>query len=491
MFKRRLRSSGRKRWPRLFTQPILALLAVSLLLNFGLIIYILTSNTTPSSTAFVTATPVSATTRLPTPTLNIKVHATATISVATTPAPVATPTPIPSPLAATTALGPTPTQSSASEALKAKVRPMLGQLWQTYKDRYVQQDGRVRDPQRSDDSTSEGEAYALLRAVWQDDRTTFDNVLNWSINNLQVARNDKLFAYLWGKGSDNVWKVLDPANATDADQDIAFALLLAAHKWNDGRYQNLAQAVISDIWSKTVVTVEGQPYLTAGDWAASAPQLAVLNPSYFAPYEYRLFAQVDNDKSHNWLALVDSSYAVIKACTENKLDMANIDNGKLPPDWCSINRQNGSFASALTQDQTLDSDYGYDAFRTVWRLALDYQWNGEKRAYDYLQSLTILSEDWKTGHKWAVVYNHAGQAKNNNEDLGVYGGAGLGLFSTIEPNLADQILNEKILPGLANSGHDDPDPAHIDATKGRTYYAQNWVWFGLALYAQALPKPNS
>jgi endoglucanase len=407
--------------------------------------------------------------KTPSPTTNAPTTATTTPAFSPTPT-LALFTPTPTPL--------------DSKILKGQVQVLLNQLWQTYKDRYVQQDGRVRDPQRTDASTSEGESYALLRAYWQSDRTTFDAVLNWSLSNLQLPRGDKLFAYLWGKAPDDSWKVLDRSAATDADQDITFALLLAARKWNESRYQTLALEIINDIWDKTVVTINGKPYLTAGDWS---PALArpVLNPSYFSPYEYRLFAQVDPNKSHNWTALIDSSYEIIKNCTTNKLDATT---GKLPPNWCAIDKQTGALTTALETDKAYDTNYGYDAFRTVWRLALDYRWYGEKRALSYLQSLDILQTEWKTKQKLTAVYDHAGQPKDTSEDLGIYAVNGVTLFSVIDPTLADQVVAWKLLPSLQNIGRDDPDPAHEDATKARTYYAQNWTWFGLAFYADQLGK---
>ena len=418
-------------------------------------------------------------------------------NVPLSPAPVVTPTPAstlaatPTPLPTATA-GPSPTPVPTpvvpvdSKTLKAQVRPVLDQLWQTYKDRYIQQDGRVKDPQRTDATTSEGQAYAMLRAYWQDDRATFNNALHWSLNNLQLPRGDRLFAYLWGKGSDNAWKVLDRNVATDADQDIAFALLMASRKWNDPSYQDEALHILHDLWNETVVIVKGKPYLAAGDWASNSHR-PVLNPSYYAPYAYRLFAQADPDKSHNWSGLVDTTYEVVGACTTGKLDLTN-GPGKLPANWCAIDKSTGEYQPASDQDKNLDSDFGYDAFRVLWRLSLDYHWNGEKRALDYLQSLNFLQQEWQTTQKLAVIHDHAGRPKDTNEDLGVYSGAGLGLFTAIASTLADQIVSVKLLPGLQGTGQDDPDPAHTDATKARTYYAQNWVWFGLALYADALSQ---
>lgn len=370
--------------------------------------------------------------------------------------------------------------------IKSNTLAILPTLWQTYKSRYIQQDGRVVDPQREDASTSEGESYALLRAVWQNDQTTFDAALKWTHDNLELPRGDNLFAYLWGRNPDNSWKVLDKSDATDADQDIAFALILAGQQWHKPEYQQQAIPIMQAIWQKLVVTVNGQPYLTAGDWS---PALAkpVLNPSYLAPYEYRIFAQLDPNKNDNWSALVNTSYQVIQGCTTAKLDASA---GKLPPDWCALDKQSGQFVPANYQSKDFTSDFGYDAFRTVWRVALDYRWNGDKRALSYLQSLQVLPNQWQSNHQLAASYSHSGNPLDNYEDLGIYSISGATLFTLTNPPLANQVVATRILPNIKNIDKSDPDPAHINAALGRTYYAQNWVWFGLAFYTDSLPRPS-
>ncbi|HEX2910181.1 MAG TPA: glycosyl hydrolase family 8 [Chloroflexia bacterium] len=433
------------------------------------------SNTNPTTAAVTPGTPV---------TTGSTQAATTSAVAGAEASPNAAGTTNPQSTASSAQASPTATLSSAQ--IKEEARAKLDELWQTYKERYVQQDGRVRDPQRTDASTSEGESYALLRSVWQNDRPTFDSVLNWSINNLQKPRGDNLFSYLWGKADDNTWKVLDTHAASDADQDIAFALVLASQKWNNPTYLQQARDIMGGIWNKLVAQINGKPYLTAGDWAPGQ-KIVILNPSYLAPYEYRIFAGLDPDKSHNWSELVNTSYEVIQNCTSNKLDSSG---GKLPPNWCGIDKQSGAIVPASQQDKNFDSDFGYDAFRTIWRVALDYRWNDEKRALNYLQSLTPLINDWKNNQKLAVKYNHDGQSLDNGDDLGIYSGAGLALFSVINPTQADQLTANRILPGLKNLGNDDPDPAHINAATARTYYAQNWTWFGLALYTGTLTKPD-
>jgi endoglucanase len=350
--------------------------------------------------------------------------------------------------------------------------------WASYKQHFIQADGRVVDPAAGNITTSEGQSYALLRAVWQDDRQAFDTVLGWTQANLQLSPSGPLFAYKWGQAAgNNSWGVLDAASATDADCDIALALVFASRHCNDLKYWKLALDVLTAVWEREVVMVQGQPYLSAGDWAP-AKQKVALNPSYLAPYTMRIFATLD--PYHNWLGLVDSAYRVIRGCSETTL--AGVQAVKLPANWCGIDRQTSQLS--LAQDYPkLDTNYGYDAFRTMWRVALDYQWSGDRRALDYLTWSDTLRVKWRQAGKLAAVYDYGGQPVQPQEDLAVYGGD-LANFWLTEPTLAAELVNTKLLPAFKDSGADGNQAGWGDL---QNYYTQNWVWFGLALYAGALP----
>ena len=363
----------------------------------------------------------------------------------------------------------------------ATIQNQLNSAWQNYKSRFIQADGRVIDFSQNDVTTSEGQSYALLRAVWENDADRFKQVLSWTQNNLQTRTTDKLFAYKWGKTEDGNWRVLDNQNATDADSDIGLALLFAAKVWHNDEYQKQAQVVISDLWQHNVVTIKDKPYLTAGAWAVGEDHPA-LNPSYYAPYAYRIFAQVD--PTHNWLGLVDSSYSVIADCSSAQLD-AKTASANLPPDFCGIDRQTGEIT--LPQDATLNTNYSYDAFRTMWRLALDYKWNNEPRAKAYLESVSFLRDQWKQTGRLMAGYSHSGTVVQNWEDLAIYGGT-LGNFLITEPALADQVVQTKLLPAYQTVRDNDPTHTFIGWGDSDNYYNQNWVWFGLALYSNKLPN---
>jgi endoglucanase len=349
---------------------------------------------------------------------------------------------------------------------------MLERTWQSYRRQFIQDDGRTKDPMRDLATTSEGQSYSLLRAVWMDDRDTFDRVLRWSNDNLRV-RGDALFGFLWGRHADGSWSILDPNVASDADQDIALALIFAHRRWGDERYGEQAQAILADLWGKTVVEIAGKPYLTAGDWAATQEH-PTLNPSYLAPYAYRIFASVDPGR--NWQGLVDSSYEVIEGCTQQRLDQAQ--SARLPANWCAIDRATGELIAPQTP---LDTNFGYDAFRTYWRIALDARWYGEDRAYAYMADSALLRERWQKDGTLAVVYRHDGQPVDRREDATIYGGL-IGNFLLSDEDLARRLFEQELAPRYSER---DGQSFWGEPTN---YYMQNWIWFGVGLYADQLPN---
>jgi endo-1,4-beta-D-glucanase Y len=347
----------------------------------------------------------------------------------------------------------------------AQAEAVLQETWLSYTRTFIVA-GRVIDPMSGNHTTSEGQSYAMLRAVWMDDRTTFDGVWRWTQQNLW---RDNRIAYLWNGG------VQDGNSATDADQDIALALIFAAHRWQDGSYLSAAQQLLQSIWSNDVATVDGVAYPDAGNWAASGSDSGpVLDPSYFAPYAYRIFATVDS--SRPWNELVQSSYQALDACSSAALSGAA--SVGLPPDWCVLNRSTGAMES-FSQKSDAD-DYGYDAFRVMWRVALDALWNGSAPAQRYLAQQTFLRTQWAQNGKLAAVFQHDGTVRAAYEDPTVYGGD-IGAFLG-DPPAASAILEQQLLGSLHQSGGESY------FGQAGNYYEQNWVWFGIALATGRLPN---
>jgi endoglucanase len=345
---------------------------------------------------------------------------------------------------------------------------VLSSSWDRYKEQFIYE-GRVLDHSQNDITTSEGQSYALLRAVWVDDKQAFDAVWEWTKTNLQ-GENNKLFGWRWGLRADGSYGFMENGgenSASDADTDIALALIFASKRWNDQRYLEEAKGVLADIWGYEVDNAQGKNYLVAGNWAMGGEKL-VLNPSYFAPYAWRIFAEVDKDR--NWLSLIDPAYEVL-----NRSGFERLDKEKgvgLPPDWLALDRKTGSMEAASIGNYK--TDYSYDAIRTPFRVALDYKWFGEQRALDYLKnSYGILNDHYLQNGKLPSGFTHDGKIADPNENPSMYA-TSLGYFLLVNPDTAKRIYEEKITK--LYSGDKDAFNAALP------YYDQNWLWFGTAFY---------
>lgn len=364
-------------------------------------------------------------------------------------------------------------QRPAASAPKAQVA-LLQESWQAYRDRFIQADGRVIDWESDQRTTSEGQAYALLRAVLVDDPSTFAQVLNWSEVNLarrqsgRKAPLDQLWTWKWGRQANGQWGTIDGNFASDADIDACYALILAAIRWKRPEYRQLAQRKLADLWQHSTAVIQGQRYLLPGPALAFQRQdVVTFNPSYLAPYAFRLFAQVDPDR--NWMSLVDSSYAIL----EQSKSLSQVG---LPSDWVGLDVKTGRYVG-LTKP--LFSQYGFDASRVWWRISLDAVIYNEPRAQAYLNGqLVHLKQIWQQNRKISAQIDLAGNALVDYDATSQYGMLYIA-FQQTDAAIAQEIHQQKLLPRYQNGFWDNQN----------AYYTQNLVWFGLLspqVFRQAL-----
>lgn len=333
--------------------------------------------------------------------------------------------------------------------------------WNYYKNIFISDDGRVIDYQRGSVTTSEGQAYAMRRALMMRDKETFDKSYNWVKNNLQ-HKYDKLFAWLWGPkeigiGGEIKNKIIDQNGATDADVEIAIALVLASKVWQQESYMNDALAIINDIWNKETIVIKGERVLVAG-LNQKMDKYVEVNPSYFMPLGFRIFAEVD--EKHNWQLLVNSSYRLVNLCIDN------IKSG-LPPDSFYINKVTGQII--LVDGK---SDFSYDAVRVFYRFYIDYLLTEDSRAEKLLSKSKFFIDRWKRYGIFYTNYKQNGEPKDYNEAIGSIALL-LPVIKHYDKHVASNIYRRRILANYHFEGYwGDP----LD------YYAQNLVWFGVWLY---------
>ncbi|HVZ79372.1 MAG TPA: glycosyl hydrolase family 8 [bacterium] len=224
---------------------------------------------------------------------------------------------------------------------------------------------RVQRPNDSglalNSTVSEGIGYGMLIAVYMNDQNLFDKL--WKYEQLHLDGSGLMNWYIDASGG-----TAGSGAATDGDEDMAWALLMAARQWGGSgslgaSYQSLAVTQIGKLYS--YMNSAGQ-IVTAGDG------FGAINPSYFAPAYFREFATATGQPG--WLNIAASCYTILN----NNLAQGygNATNG-LVSAWCnSAGVSQNSVGSAYT-------DYQYDACRTPFRMVQDYLWFGNSAAETY------------------------------------------------------------------------------------------------------------
>jgi endo-1,4-beta-D-glucanase Y len=284
-----------------------------------------------------------------------------------------TPVDLPAPPNTAGAMHPFPQNLSVGANCRKPIGPAvdgkyLTWAYQQWKDRFVVSAGsglRVQRPEVGNDTVSEGIAYGMLIGVYMNDKALFDGL--WTYWKANPASGPLMTWITGGSGT-----------ATDADEDAAFAMLMASRQWGGSpagdsmtyaaNAQNLMHAVLATDMSGSYIK-GGSNY--------SATQ--VTNPSYFSPAWYRVFAQADTTTANAaaWTGLANGAYTLLGAISGSSA------NG-LYPAWCTGGSCNAPATNSGSQNPAQDMDYQYDSHRIPFRIGLDYCWNGTAAATAHL-----------------------------------------------------------------------------------------------------------
>lgn len=268
-----------------------------------------------------------------------------------------------------------PSSASNAEALHA---------YQVWKKTLVRREGangfrRVIRPDTPDGAAnttvSEGIAYGMILSVYFDDQELFDDLFH--------------YALYWADETGLMKWYIDPTGtiacpgrefcgaATDSDEDMAFALIMADHQWGgrgklDKSYQDYALRQISLVKQ---YEVDSETYIIKPGNQWGGPEL--LNLSYFAPAFYNIFGQYSDDEVF-WNKVIDENYRTLFNNLNEK--NGNVDNG-LVSAWSNAKGEPViAFPGAPTHYQT-------DSARMPFRIGQHYCWTGDQRAKRYLDKV--------------------------------------------------------------------------------------------------------
>jgi endo-1,4-beta-D-glucanase Y len=233
---------------------------------------------------------------------------------------------------------------------------------------------RTRRPDTPDgqanSTVSEGIAYGMLIGVMLDDQPLFDAF--WSYASCFSNKSGLMDWYIAPDGS----HALGVGAASDADEDMAWALLMAHRQWGargaaGESYLSQGQRLIDAIY-RTEVDHGQWPdmFLPGDDWRGKN----VFNPSYFAPNQYRLFGEATGNVA-GWQRVIDRGYAILDSSLN---DVSKNRHNGLVPAWCNAAGEPvEAFPGAMLNFQ-------YDSARTPFRIAQDWAIAKDPRARAYL-----------------------------------------------------------------------------------------------------------
>ena len=296
---------------------------------------------------------------------------------------------------------------------------------------------RVIDPQQlncggsnvTNGTVSEGIGYGMLAAVYMADRTTFDGLLAYA-----NAHLDSKGLMNWCLDSSG--NTVGSYSATDGDEDIIWALLMASDQWSTTSYLTTATTMIGVMRHNSLFndgTLEISDNSNTADLA---------HHDYFSPAYYRVFATASGDKF--W-----STYVI----DTNYKHLANVTGSYgLVPDGSNTEDVIGSQSSTC---QVCSPNYGYDACRMPWRIALDYCFNSEPRALTYLQKIGgfFNGSMGVSGNAANIVdgYSSTGSKTGSSPNMAFIGPVGVAGMAGY-PMLLDSAFNFGVSnPGNGNS----------------------------------------
>jgi len=231
--------------------------------------------------------------------------------------------------------------------------------WIAYKEQFIT-DGQVIDRENNNLSSSEGQGFALLFAVFSNDRKQFEKI--WARTQQHMQRKD----YLFRGQVDFSEKTCDKAcissqpNASNGDIIIAWALFAAENKWDRQIYLVEGFRVLDAIKAKLIDKKYGyQLVLPTEKSIQSGDKPLQINLSYWVFPAFNLFADITGDPI--WSEVYQSGVSLMKWARFGKWD--------LPADWMMLSEDK------VTLEGAQSSTYGENANRLplYLMLAKNYQ----------------------------------------------------------------------------------------------------------------------
>jgi len=314
--------------------------------------------------------------------------------------------------------------------------------WAAYRERFVDESGRVIDDANGNISHSESQGYGLLLAWHAGERADFERIWSFTETNLML-RDDGLAVWKWDP--DGEPRITDPNNASDGDLLIAYALSLAGGGWGEDRFTRRARDIAEALAKHAIFELDGRVLLrpgVVGFGVEDRPDGPVVNLSYWVFEALPVLARLAPEG--DWAGLERDGLAL--------LHDAAFGNRKLPPDWLSV-------AGEPKPAEGFPAEFSYNAVRIPL-----YMLRAREEDTEMLQRL----RDGMTGDNGgvALVDLETGEVKDELMDAGY-----------------------RIIPALAQCAVDGtPLPDDLRRFEPTLYYPSTLHLLALAHVREARPE---
>ena len=272
---------------------------------------------------------------------------------------------------------------------------------------------RVQRTENGNDTVSEGIAYGMLAAVYMNDKPVFDGLYTYA-----KLHFDSYGLMNWRLNPDGSIASDGAGSATDADEDMAWALIMASAQWQLPVYLEEAKALILAMSTHNVAS-DGM--LLPGDGWGDTDRTY---PDYFSPAYFRVYATVSGNR--NWSgAILNKNYQILEA----------------------VSGQYGLVPDYTTRTYMHTTNYAYDACRTPWRIAMDWCFNGEPRAKAYLDKVGAFFNSQLPVTNIGDGYSLTGQKVMSNPNMAFIGTAGVAGMAGWP-----QLMNDAFTYGATGTG---------------------------------------
>lgn len=331
-------------------------------------------------------------------------------------------------------------------------------LWGSYSTRFIDNQGRVIDPQGGSRTTSEGQAYAMFFALAANDRPCFDRLLVWTRDNLAFGDLEShLPSWLWGKNKNGEWKTLDPNPASDADIWMAYTLVEAGRLWGDPTYSRLGRRMMAQIAKSEVADLPGfGPMLMPGQSGFQHGRVWTLNPSYLPLFLFERLAVVD--PAGPWQRIALDIPKLLEQSSRHGFAM----------DWVDYIPGDGFYPATVQSGRSRDGIGGsYDAIRV-------YLWAGMTDPSGRLHSQVLNAVAGMSGY----LANHgAPPEKIGDQGIPLAQDGPVGFSAAVLPYLRAFPQSEKAGSMQVIRMSQQRDPGSGLYGRDVTYYDQNLALF--------------